>query len=342
MPEAFPLISIVIVNWNGERFLPGCLNSIFSQPFKSFEVIIVDNGSKDKSVEIIRGFPEVLLLENKENTGFAAGNNRGINAAKGKYILTLNNDTILKEDFFEELVKALNASGENAGMLAPKILSMEDRKTIDSVGGLLIYPDGLAKGRGRLERDENQYDETASFIPSACAGLYRKDMLAKIGAFDEDFFAYCEDTDLGLRARLSGYDCVNVPKAVVYHHYSGTGGKYTPFKAYLAERNHFWVAVKNFPLSILMLYPLYSVWRYIVQTYGVITGKGAGGRFVEGFSKFELIKILVKSEVDAIKKLPVMVSRRRAVQKSRKAGTAEVRRWFREFGLSASGVVLKD
>lgn len=342
MKEA--LVSIVIVNWNGRRFLEDNLSSIFGQSYKDFEVIFVDNGSTDGSVEFVReNFPGVVLIENTENLGFAGGNNQGIKKASGKYILTLNNDTVLGKGFLGALAAAAESSVEDAGMWAVKILSFDEQVVIDSVGGLLIYPDGLAKGRGRLEKDTGQYDLSgAAFIPSACAGLYRRSMLEEVGLFDEDFFAYCEDTDLGLRARLAGWKTVSVPGAVVYHHYSGTGGRYTPFKAYLVERNRIWVALKNFPLRFLLLLPFYTGWRYVMQVYGILTGKGAGGRFVEGFSKAELFKVLIKAYVDAFKALPGVLAKRRAIRKKRAVSAKTVGSWFKAYGISARELALKD
>lgn len=337
-----PLISIVIVNWNGMRFLPECLGSIFRET-ASFEVVLVDNGSEDGSVEYVkRDFPKVTVIEESENLGFAKGNNIGIAEAKGKYILTLNNDTVLEKGFLEKLQMAAESADETTGMWAVKILSF-DKKTIDSVGGLLIYRDGLAKGRGRLEKDTGQYDTPKEvFIPSACAGLYRKSMLDAIGSFDEDFFAYCEDTDLGLRARLAGYKTVNVPEAIVYHHYSGTTGRYTPRKAFLVGRNQIWLAIKNLPCAMLPALPFYMAWRYVIQVYGVVAGKGAGGRFAEDFSKTRLALILLKSYSSALAGLPAVLKKRRAVQGIRKVSDSEARDWFERYGLSARAVALID
>ena len=341
------LVSIVIVNWNGKRFLSGCLGSLQAQSFSNFEVVFVDNGSTDGSLEFVReNFPEIVIVENKENLGFAGGNNRGIEVARGNFILTLNNDTELEVDFLERLTEVAEASDKDVGMWAPKILSMEDRKTIDSVGGLLFYPDGLARGRGRGELDVGQYDAllNETFIPSACAALYRKEMLDEIGLFDEEFFAYCEDTDLGLRARLAGWRTCSVAKAQVYHIYSGTSGRYSSFKAYLVERNRLWVAIKNLPLSMLLVSPVYTLWRYIVQSYGVISGKGAGGRFLEGegSSAFGLISILVKSYLGVLRKLPEMLSKRVKIQQARKVSTATFRGWLKRDAVTAAELVLKD
>ncbi len=337
------ILSIIIVNWNGKRFLKGCFDSIYRQKVSSIEVIFVDNGSTDGSIEFVReNFPQTVIVENGQNLGFAAANNRGILKARGKYIATLNNDTELKGAFIEKIISAAEGADKSVGMWAPKILSLDERDVIDSVGGLLIYPDGLAKGRGRLEKDRGQYDSEEVFIPSACAAVYRKKMLDEIGLFDEDFFAYCEDTDLGMRARLAGWGARGVPEAVVYHYYSGTGGKYTPLKAYLVERNRLWVALKNFPPPILVLAPLYTLWRYIIQTYGIIAKKGAGGRFTEDFSKKKLIGILIRAYVDALKGIPKALDKRKIIQKRRKARNREILRWFERFRLSAKELVLKD
>jgi len=287
--------------------------------------------------------PRARVIENSENAGFARANNQGIEASTGEFVLTLNNDTELGEGFFTELQAALDASPDDVGMWAPKILSMEKRYEIDSVGGLLVYPDGLAKGRGRLERDRGQFDgDTDAFIPSACAGVYRRAMLEEVGGFDEDFFAYCEDTDLGLRARLAGWKAASVPRAVVYHHYSATGGRYTPTKAFLVERNHLWVAIKNLPARYLLLLPLYTSWRYAVQVYGIVAGRGAGGRFVEDFSAPRLAGVLVKAYLSAARGLPRMLSRRRRLKRLRRVSAGEVKGWFRDYGLSAADLVLKD
>ncbi|MBI5810221.1 MAG: glycosyltransferase family 2 protein [Deltaproteobacteria bacterium] len=338
-----PLVSIIIVNWNGGKFLADCLGSVYGEPYMPVEVIFVDNGSTDSSVEFVREkFPKTVIIRNSENLGFARANNQGIKAAKGKYVITLNNDTLLEKGFIGELVREAEASGEKTGMWAPKILSLDGKKSrvIDSAGGLLIYRDGLAKGKGRLEKDRGQYDnERDIFIVSACAALYRKSMLDSIGGFDEDFFAYCEDTDLGLRARLAGWKAAFVPGAAVYHYYSGTTGRYTPLKAYLVARNHAWAAIKNFPALDLILFPFYTLWRYAVQAFGMVTGKGAAGRFVEDSSILKLASIVIKAYAHVFLSLPRTLSKRRRIQGKRTVSAHEVRSWFKRYGISAKDVI---
>jgi GT2 family glycosyltransferase len=339
-----PLVSIIIVNCNGRGFLQGCLESIFNQSCSDFEIIFIDNGSTDDSVQYVKEkFPDVIIIENRENLGFARANNQGIAIAKGKYIALLNNDTVVDREWIKSLLAKAESSSEKVGMWAGKILSMQEPGKIDSVGGLMISPDGIAKGRGRLEEDVGQYDnDDEVFIPSACAALFKKEMLDEIGLFDEDFFAYCEDTDIGLRARLAGWRTVSVPKAVVYHYYSGTTGKYTSMKAYLVERNHVWLAVKNFPLSRLLFFPFYTIWRDMFQVYGILLKRGAGGRFVEDFSGARLFIILVKTFWSALGGIPMMARKRHSVQAKRAVSKKEISDWFKRYGLSMKELVLKD
>lgn len=339
MPQ--PIVSTIIVNWNGSGFLKGCLESISRQSYPSFEVILVDNGSTDGSILFVRdNFPQTIIIENKSNEGFAAPNNQGIRAAKGKYIATLNNDTVVDKEWLSNLVNVAELSENHVGMWAPKILSMKEPAKIDSVGGLLIYKDGIARGRGRLEEDRGQYDRVEEVLfPSACSALYRKDMLDEIGYFDEDFFAYCEDTDLGLRARLAGWNAVSVPDAVVYHHYSGSAGRYSDTKAFLVERNHIWVVMKNLPFTMVVLMPFYTLWRWMVQLLHVARGRGATSRYVKDLSIKRFLVVLIKVYTSAISGIPTMWEKREAIQKRKVVSNIEVRKLLRKYRLSAAEVV---
>jgi len=341
LPSDATLVSVVVVNWNGKRFLEKCLSSLYAQSYRSFEVIFIDNGSKDGSVEFVRtNFPDAVVIENKENLGFAAANNQGIKVARGKYIATLNNDTEVDRDWLKNLVSAAESSEERMGMLAPKILNMQEPGKIDSVGGLLIYGDGIARGRGRSEEDRGQYDRVEEiFFPSACSALYLKKMLDEIGHFDEDFFAYCEDTDLGLRARLAGWKALSVPSAVVYHHYSGSAGRYSEMKAFLVERNHVWVALKNLPVTMVFLMPFYTMRRWLVQLMHIIRGKGATSKYVREVSPAKIAFALMSAYISALKGLPATLNKRLGIRKKRVVSDRELRKWVKEYGLSANGVV---
>ncbi|MBA7489549.1 hypothetical protein ES702_00083 [subsurface metagenome] len=338
-----PLVSVIILNWNGKQHLEECLLSLKRQTYKNFEVILVDNGSTDGSVNYIRyNFGDfVKLIENKDNLGFAEGNNVGIRNSSGKYILLLNNDTKADPLWIEELVKVAE-SDEKIGMCASKVLSLDNPKTIDNVGHL-IYKDGLNRGRGRLEYDRGQYDHIEEvFLPSGCAALYRKKMLNEIGEFDKDFFAYGDDTDIGIRGRLAGWKCMYAPTAIVYHKYSGSTSPYSLFKAFHAERNRLWIAIKYFPLPVLLCNPYYTVLRTLLQFYGALTHKGAAGKFRETFSWGKLFFALLKAYFSAIKGLPRMWEKRGEIDRLRRVSKKEINSWFKKFGIGVVELALKE
>jgi len=326
------------------EFLKPCLDSVFAQHFDGLEVIVVDNGSVDESVSFIKdNYKDVKLVELKRNLGFAGGNNRGLEAATGEFILTLNNDTVLKEGFFDSLVKSVQSSSDDTGMWAVKILSIDDKSSIDSVGGLLMYPDGLCRGRGRGEKDEGNYDSLSEILfPSACAAIYRKSMLSECGFFDESFFAYCEDSDLGLRCRQAGWKALSVPDAVVYHHYSGTAGKYSPFKAYLVERNRMWLVIKNFSLPSVLMSFYYTFKRYFYQLIAVIKGKGAAGKFTEKSSFFGIILIMLKAYFMTLIFLPFLILKRLKISHIKKVPSAEMKKLLSSHSLSAEDIAFKE
>ncbi len=335
-------VSAIVVNWNGKDLLRSCLKSLEGQSHQDLEIIVVDNGSTDGSAEMVRGeSPKVRLIENGTNLGFASPNNQGMREATGEAFFLINNDAEAEPGCVTRLVDELEED-LGVGMVAPKIVDHAGGRTIDSVGGLFIYPDGMSRGRGRGEEDRGQYDSLKDMLlPSACACLYRRAMVEEVGNFDEDFYAYCEDTDLGLRGRLAGWKAVSVPDAVVRHRYSKTGGRYSPLKAFLVERNHFWVAVKNFPPGALLLVDFYGLWRYLLQAFAALARKGAAGEFAREHSAVMLIGVLLKAWWAALLGMPRMLEKRRLIQRQRKVSKAEVRKLLKKYRLSAAELIFK-
>jgi len=339
--EAGPLISVIILNWNGIRHLGSCLDALSAQTYSPVEAIVVDNGSTDGSLEWVRTHsPGVRLIENGKNLGFGGGMNIGIHAARGRYVMILNNDTRLDPGCVGALKESIEKD-ENYGACASKILLEEEGDRIDAAG-IAICPDGLSIGRGRLEKSGLYDREMEVFFASGCACLYRREMLEDIGLFDEDFFAYAEDTDMGWRARLAGWRCIYSPKAVVFHLHSASSGPYSHLKAYLVERNRIWVAIKNFPLPLLIFGQCFALWRYLWQGYGAFTGKGAAGRFTTEFSKMDLAKILVKVYLSIWKSFPQLLRKRKIIQNRKRIPNREVYRLFKEFGISARDIALRE
>ena len=263
--------SVVIVNWNGREYLDRCLSSVLAQTYPHFEVILVDNGSTDGSAEYVSAaFPEVLSIRNQENLGFAAGNNVGIKASRGKFLATLNNDTEVDPLWLEELVTAMG-SLPRVGMCASKMLLYHQPHIIDSTG-IDINAAAIAWDRegGKLDREEELRPVE---IFGACAGaaLYHREMLDEIGLFDEDYFIYLEDVDLAWRAQLRGWRCLYVPTAKVKHIHSATMVEGSPVKNYLLGRNRMWTIIKNYPLPHLFLYlPLIALYDLSAISYSLL------------------------------------------------------------------------
>jgi len=305
-------VSIIIVNWNGKAHLPDCLESLNTQTFKDFETILVDNGSSDGSLEFVdQYYPWVKTVALNTNRGFAGGNNAGYPHTTGEYIITLNNDTVVEPTWLTELVGVADEN-PTVGMVASRICSCDDHDMIDSLG-VMVCRDGMSRGAFRLQRfsDLDLRKTQEILLPSACAALYRRRMIEMIGFFDEDFFAYCEDTDLGIRGRIAGWRAVLARDAIVYHKYSQTGGAFSPFKLYLVERNHYWVVFKNYPFTWVLALPITTLLRYFEQVRVVLVSKGTGQQFVMSGSKADYIKALVRGIVDALRMFPKMWVKRR-------------------------------
>jgi GT2 family glycosyltransferase len=311
-----PGISVVIVNLNRRELLGRCLESLWRQTFSNFEVIVVDNGSVDDSLEFLRSIRErpLKIVSLPVNRGFAGGCNAGITKAAGRYIATLNNDAEADVRWLEELVGGME-SDPTIGMCASKILFDGDRTRIDKAGHL-IYPDGLNHGRGSGEPDRGQFERREEVLfPDAAAALYRREMLDTIGLFDENFFAYGDDADLGMRARLAGWNCIYVPTAIVYHVHSATAGEFSPLKAFLIERNRIWVMVKTFPLSFLLVSPFFTVLRLAFHAYGSIFMVGSSGQYAAECSRTQLALMMVKAYWSGLKSFPQMWRSRRRIRR---------------------------
>lgn len=338
-----PLASVVIVNWNGVKHLDECLAALRAQTLRdALEVIVVDNGSTDGSLDVLRQHGDLVrVLQNEKNVGFAAGCNQGIRASDAEYIALLNNDAVVEPTWLDELVRAMRSSPD-VGSCTSKILSYYDHSVLDNAGHV-VFGDGLTRGRGRLEIDRGQFDrEEEVFCFSGCAALLRRAMLDDVGMFDESFFAYCEDADLGLRARLRGWRCRYVPTAVAYHKFSASSDAFSAFKALHVERNRLWLALKDLPWPLLVLSPLYTAQRYWWQAYGALTGRGASGRFTERNSRLALARILLTAYLQALAGFPRAWRERKTIQSRRTVSAIDVWHWFRSFGVDARQIALLE
>jgi GT2 family glycosyltransferase len=321
-------VSIIIVNWNRRDLLRECLRSLERQTLQAFEVILVDNGSTDGSAEMAEaefaGTLSLRVIRNRENRGFCAANNQGIAIGSAPLIALLNNDAVAAPDWLEELARAFDDGG--VGMAASKILVYEDPTRIDKVGHL-IYPDGQNRGRGSGQIDRGQFDRIEEVLwPDGCAAMYRRAMLDEIGGFDEDFFAYADDAELGLRARIAGWRCLYIPDAVVRHHRGSTLGLLSSERLELIERNRILFAAKLFPWSLLWLNGAYWMARMSAGVWAAATGRGEAARFPGVGGKMRIAMALLKGQLSALPLLPKMLRKRRSIQRLRKLSPSDVRK----------------
>lgn len=319
-------ITVVLLNFNGGKLLEQCAQSLRSQRVFPERIVLVDNGSAAFDEKALRSLfgerpsfaLDVLRLE--RNQGYVGGMNHGLrhalsSSAASEWLMTLSNDTVLDENFFFSMRLECTMLTNKVGMLAPKLRSMSDPELLDGTG-LGISLDGMSTARGQREPDQRQYDlDVDVLVPNGVAAMYRAETLKEVGLLDDAFWAYCEDTDLGLRAWLAGWDCRFVPECVVYHARSSSLGEHSLNKLYLVERNHYWVAVKNLPLPLLILNPTFTFYRYLVQLFALATRQGQGEGFASQHSPRELALTTLRALGDAGAGLPRAI-RQRLEQKS--------------------------
>ena len=272
------------------------------------------------------GNPAFLLrlIRNQVNRGFCAANNQGFAASESEFVALLNNDAEADPDWLSALVQAFEGR-PGVGMAASKILVHEDPRRIDKAGHL-IYPDGQNRGRGSGEFDTGQYDRIEEVLwPDGCAAMYRRQMLDQIGGFDEDFFAYADDAELGLRARIAGWKCLYMPAARVRHHRGATLGVRSGRRLVLIERNRVLLAAKLFPWSLLWLNGAYYLMRLAAGLWAAATHKGEVGQFPGLSGKIMAALSLLKGDLAALMLLPKMLAKRRDVRHIRKLSPREVK-----------------
>lgn len=310
-----------------------CLESLVRQTNVTFEIIVVDNGSTDGSADLAATEFGARVIRNTENRGFCAANNQGIAAARGEFIALLNNDAEAGPGWIAALHRACSKRSD-VGMAASKILVWEDTKRIDKAAHL-IFPDGQNRGRGSGALDVGQFDREEEVLwPDGCAAMYRAEMLRQIGGFDEDFFAYGDDAELGLRARIAGWTCIYAPDAVVRHHRGSTMGKGSAARLALIERNRVLLAAKLFPWSLLWLNPFYFAMRLLASL--AMAGRGAGDTaYFPGLrGKWRMVSAIVRGDFTALRTIPKMLRKRAEMARIRRLKPAEVRRLILDHRMS--------
>lgn len=310
-------VSIVIVTFNGLRWLDGCLKAITTRKADDVEIVLVDNGSTDGSAEwVAEQYPQVRVVRLDRNLGFAGGNNAGARLARGRLLAFLNNDTEADVDWIAALRRAIDAR-PGFGLATSRIVYMHDPSVVDSAG------DGYTRAGGAFKRGHGQpsarYDESREvFGACGAAFMIKREIFEELGGFDEDLFLVYEDVDLSYRAQLRHYRCVYVSDAIVRHAGSATMGSSSRASVFYGQRNLEWVYWKNTPWPLLLLtVPGHAIYALAGGVY-----LGYAGHFGTWCA----------AKREAIAGLPSVLRKRRLIQRSRRTRTGRLwglmeRRW---------------
>jgi GT2 family glycosyltransferase len=300
------------VNWNGEKLLNKCIDSLRRQTYENFEIIVVDNASADGSIRLLQQLiPEAKLIKLTDNMGFTGGNIEGLKEASGDYIALLNNDAFPDRNWLYELVSAMDED-DKVGICASKLAIFSQPDRIDSAGeGCVTSVYGYKRGNNEVMNDCHTEKEYI-FGASAAAALYKKEMIEDIGFFDEDFFLNCEDTDLSFRAQLMGWKCLYVPTALVLHGVHTTIGALSDQSVYYSARNHEFVWIKNMPTALIFYY----LFHRIIQELGF---------FIYFCVKHGKWISFLMGKLNALKMFPVLLRKRREIQRERRVSNRYVK-----------------
>ena len=312
--KSFPDISVIIVTWNSRKYLPVCLDHLLAQTFHEFEVVLVDNGSEDGTLdELHKKYPSLNLRIHRlsSNLGFAVANNIGASFARGKWLALLNADAFPEPDWLEQLMEVADNNPEFA-FFASRQIQVDNPELLDGTGDA-YHVSGFA-WRQNYHRPAIKYGFQSGEVFSACAAaaLYSRDDFIKLGGFDEDYFSYFEDVDLSFRLRLIGRRCFYVSSAVVHHIGSASTGKTSDFAYYYGHRNLVWTFYKDMPAVLFWIYlPLHILMNIFFSASLLLREKR---------------DILLKSQIDAYRFLPLVLRKRKYVQQTRTVSSREIYR----------------
>ena len=324
--QIVPTVTVVVPTLAADETLHQCLTSLERQTFSDFDVIVVDNSARNA----VPGGGRVQVIANDRNVGFGAAVNQAFRQSAASYLAVLNDDATAQPGWLEALLAAME-SRPDVGMCASQVRLSGDG-SLDSAGMLLCL-DGSSKQRGHLESPASYARQEEALLPSGSAALYRREMLEEIGLFDESFFLYCEDTDLGLRARWAGWECLYVPRAVVEHRYSHSSGNASALKAGYVERNRLFVIFKNFPVLDLLWVPFYAMSRYFWHFVYALRGRGKAAEFQRAGGSFvRLPWYVIRGHLELLLRFPAIWRERRKMK--RRLTAKQFRRLIRRHSIS--------
>jgi GT2 family glycosyltransferase len=322
--EVHPAVTVVVPTLEAGEMLEVCLDSLDRQTFRDFEVIVVDNSGR----KAVQPRDRVRVIANDRNVGYGAAFNQAFRESAARFLAVLNDDATVHPSWLASLLKAVEERPD-VGMCASRVILAGDGR-LDSAG-MLLCGDGSSKQRGHLQPAEFFSRLEEVLLPSGSAALYRREMLEEIGLFDESFFLYCEDTDLGLRARWAAWECLYVPDAVVEHRYSHSAGRASTLKAYYVERNRLLLAMKTLPVLDLAAAPFYSAARYFWHIVYALQGRGKAAEFrASGGSRLPVL--VVRAYCGFFVRIPDLWRKRRRLK--RRLTPKQFRRLIRRYSIS--------
>ncbi len=314
MPQSALTISIVVVCWNSANYLPRCLDSLVAQTDHDFEVIVIDNGSSDNGTAgLEEKYPglDLLVRRLESNRGFAAANNLGAGLARGEWLALLNADAFPESVWLEKLLQAAKQHSEFSAF-SSRQLRADDPRFLDGAGDA-YHVSGMAWRRFiGYPAERFGLEPVEVFSPCAAAALYKREAFLEVGGFDQDFFSYYEDVDLGFRLRLYGYRTLYVPDAIIHHVGSATFGQRSDFAFYHVHRNLIWTFIQNMPSRMLWKYlPAFLLANLIYLVY---------------YSVQPIGRAIWRGKWDAIRGLRRALMKRKEIQRHRRASVAELER----------------
>ncbi len=303
-------VTIIVVNWNAAAVLHKCISHIQDQTVTPARVVIVDNASTDASLDSIKNFCNIEIMRFDQNFGFAKGNNLALETVATPYVALLNPDAFPEPDWLENILQSAY-DHPNAASIGSLQLMNQKSKIIDGIGDCYHVSGMMWRSRYGKKLRPVDLQERQIFSPCAAAALYRMDAIKKIGFFEESFFCYCEDVDLGFRLRLSGYESWYQPKAVVEHVGSVTsGGRHSNFAVYHGHRNLLWVYVRNLPAPFIYLFmPLHLIITMLALIKFSIRGQA---------------RVIIRAKFDAFKALPNVLSQRKFIQSEKRVSLVKL------------------
>ena len=322
-----PLVSIIILNYNAGKLIEECVDSIYQSNYKNFEIILVDNNSKDEShVKCKEKFPLINLIANKENLGYCEGNNVGIRVANGKFVIVLNPDTIVEPNWINELLQGYEKFGH--GIYQPKFLTIDNESILQSTGNMIqLFGFGYSRNKG--DKDENQSNniENINYASGTCL-FTTKEIFTQLGFFDSFLFAYHDDLDLCWRASMQGIQSYYIPTSIVFHPSEGFSFKWSNFKFFLLERNRLYCLFTHYSHStILKFLPSLVLVDIAVSLFYLKNG---------------LFSEKIKASLDILKNSKIINSRYNLIQKNRTVDDKEIISQFRNEVILPKGTNIKN